>query len=374
MRVLVHMANLHAGGGLQVALSLLEEFAALPALETGIIHAASARPFIAQLPGRPATFEVPESPTRSLSDLARFRRAASKAEKSFRPDVALTVFGPGLWRPSVPHLVGFANGLYLFSDSDFIRRQWPQGFSARLRYHARRRVLLQQLRREADLLWVETEAAAQKLASALRIAPVSIKVVPNTASRHFREAVVQDTDVPGDKDWFDLLTFYAAHPNKNLDLIARLLPLVAGTDVRFLVTLPEDRFRAIFKEQAGSPHLRNLGIIDPARGPEVYRQADAVFLPSLLETFSATYPEAMAMGKPILASDRPFARSICGEAALYFDPLDVRDALRCILQLREDQQLREELAARGKAVFSSMSTPAQRAERIVAILGAMNVR
>ena len=59
--------------------------------------------------------------------------------------------------------------------------------------------------------------------------------------------------------------------------------------------------------------------------PKLYNQADAMFLPTLLETFSASYPEAMKMERPILTSDLDFAKDICGDAALYFNPLDSYD-------------------------------------------------
>ena len=47
-----------------------------------------------------------------------------------------------------------------------------------------------------------------------------------------------------------------------------------------------------------------------------------MILPTLLESFSATYIEAMFHGKTILTSDLDFARDVCGEAAFYFDPLN----------------------------------------------------
>ena len=56
--------------------------------------------------------------------------------------------------------------------------------------------------------------------------------------------------------------------------------------------------------------------------PELYRNSDICFIPSVLETFSATYVEAMATGRPIVASDLDFAHAVCQESAVYFDPRD----------------------------------------------------
>lgn len=367
MRVLLHIANLTPGGGLQVALSLLEEMTLIPGIDVGVMYAAPAASWVDYLPAAVTKFEIPASPTRSLAALTAFRKLASHAEQAFLPDAALTVFGPGLWRPSVPHLVGFANGLYLFDDSDF-HKYWPGSIGARMRYGIRRHLLLRALKKEGDRYWVETPQAAEKLASLLP-PERPVDVVPNTANRHFFAA--QGSGQAKDPHWFDLLCPYAPHPNKNLELIAALLPLVQGTDIRFLVTLTDVAFDRFFKEQRHTTHLLNLGVTAPADLPAAYRRADAVFLPSLLETFSASYPEAMQAGKPILASDRSFAREVCGNAALYFDPRSAGDALRCIQQLRHDAALQEQLVQEGKRTFSRMITPAQRAERIVAILAVM---
>jgi len=57
---------------------------------------------------------------------------------------------------------------------------------------------------------------------------------------------------------------------------------------------------------------------------------DAIIFPSLLECFSATPLEAMAMKKPLFASDRKFVRDVCGDFAWYFDPEDPSDAANLI--------------------------------------------
>ena len=73
----------------------------------------------------------------------------------------------------------------------------------------------------------------------------------------------------------------------------------------------------------------------------------ALFLPTLLESFSVTYLEAMHFGVPVLTSDLDFARFVCGDAAIYFDPWDPGSIKDAILRLRTDSDLGRELVARG---------------------------
>ncbi len=69
-----------------------------------------------------------------------------------------------------------------------------------------------------------------------------------------------------------------------------------------------------------SGHLEPIG---PRFGDDLlaaYRAADACLFPSLCESFGHPLVEAMALGKPVIAADRPYARELCGEHALYVDP------------------------------------------------------
>ena len=81
-------------------------------------------------------------------------------------------------------------------------------------------------------------------------------------------------------------------------------------------------------------------------------------MPTLLESFSGTYVEAMYHGKPILTSEIDFARDICGDAAIYFDPLDANSLLNTISSLHENQALRNAKVETGhKRLDGFMSWP-----------------
>jgi glycosyltransferase involved in cell wall biosynthesis len=105
-----------------------------------------------------------------------------------------------------------------------------------------------------------------------------------------------------------------------------------------------------------------------ADGPDLYKSADICLLPTLLETFSATYPEAMAMGLPIVTTDLGFAHDVCDDAALYFRPQDAQAAADCILRLVDDPQLWTQQIARGKEILKRYPTPQERYDQYIALL------
>jgi glycosyltransferase involved in cell wall biosynthesis len=77
--------------------------------------------------------------------------------------------------------------------------------------------------------------------------------------------------------------------------------------------------------------------------------AEALVFPSLYEGFGMPPLEAMACGLPVTASTAASIPEVCGEAALYFDPLDPADMAGKMLRLAREKGLREELASKGKA-------------------------
>jgi glycosyltransferase involved in cell wall biosynthesis len=76
----------------------------------------------------------------------------------------------------------------------------------------------------------------------------------------------------------------------------------------------------------------------------LYRSASCLVFPSLYEGFGLPPLEAMACGCPVAASDRGSLREVCGDAAVFFDPLDP-DAIAAGIVEALDHA--DELALRG---------------------------
>lgn len=57
----------------------------------------------------------------------------------------------------------------------------------------------------------------------------------------------------------------------------------------------------------------------------LYKNATATIVPSFMEGFSLTAVEAMEAGSPVVVSDIPVHKEVCGEAAIYCNPSDLND-------------------------------------------------
>ena len=96
----------------------------------------------------------------------------------------------------------------------------------------------------------------------------------------------------------------------------------------------------------------NLGQVPINQMSGIYNRIDALLMPTLLESFSIVYLEAMYHRVPILTSNMWFARSICGNAAQYFDPLDENDIYNSIEKVLTNNKLRTTLIKKGVVQLS----------------------
>lgn len=369
MKLFINTTNLQKGGSLQVSLSVINELVTHTEHEYHLFLSPQMAAILdmAHLPGNFHFYIFNSNPIKSASSLMNFRKTISKQEKLLNPDFVLTMFGPTLWKPKTPHLVGFANGLYLYDKAKFIQKIWLNTPLKRMLFYFRRSMLLYELKREATLLWTETNYARSELCKALYIPPNKVSVISNTYGHAYDSYHVENTT---SYDVFTFLYLSADYPHKNLEIFNKLLPILKARDIkcRFRLTLPDAIFKKRFPSHINDPMLENIGPLSPKEGPEAYSDADALFFPSFIETFSASYPEAMIMKRPIITSDLNFAHDICGDAALYFDPFDPESAADAIEKLISDPHLSQKLVTNGKKRLESFDTAAQRAEKLLNVM------
>jgi glycosyltransferase involved in cell wall biosynthesis len=79
----------------------------------------------------------------------------------------------------------------------------------------------------------------------------------------------------------------------------------------------------------------------------MYQNTRAYVFPSLSEGFGLPGLEAMVHGAPVVSSDATCLPEIYGDAASYFNPLDVSDMYEKINKVINDQEFRERLIKKG---------------------------
>ena len=155
------------------------------------------------------------------------------------------------------------------------------------------------------------------------------------------------------KQVFTFLFVSAYFPHKNHKIIVEVFDRLAseGIPIRVVVTLRLDELLAIGGEKArrlvNSRHLVPVGWVKKAYLKSLYDACDACLMPSMLESLSSAHLEAMHWGKPQISSDLPFARDLCGDAALYASAEDPVEWVAKIKEFASDATLRMNLVKAG---------------------------
>ncbi len=136
-------------------------------------------------------------------------------------------------------------------------------------------------------------------------------------------------------------------PRKNF---ARLIEACQGlTGAKLYIV---GKYNRVFSQQmqldTTSDHIQFLGRVSDEELVRLYNQAACFVFPSLYEGFGLPPLEAMACGCPVLVSDIPVEREVCGDAALYFNPLDSKNILHTITQYLNDADvIKEKMRQKG---------------------------
>ena len=105
----------------------------------------------------------------------------------------------------------------------------------------------------------------------------------------------------------------------------------------------------IIIEKGLHDHVEFLGGVYEDALVDLYRHCSVFVFPSTIETFGNPLIEAMASGAPIACSNTAAMPEIAGDAALFFDPIDVDDMAAAIGRLLADRELCQDLSAKALA-------------------------
>jgi glycosyltransferase involved in cell wall biosynthesis len=312
-----------------------------------------------------------QSPAKNRRSRITMRKFANT-----QADLVFTFFGPAYVAFDVPHLCGVADGWVTHSDrlAYATLPTWAEKLRKALTCAYKGLWF-----RRADYWIVEQEVARAGLARRLRLPADHIYVISNNCGQAYIDASPAPR-VKSLQSTIRILTFATDVPNKCLELIPQIAALLVRQyhidNVQFVVTVPvpeyaETRIAKLAVALGVERYICNVGYVALKDGPSLYRSCDIALMPSVLETFSATYPESMRMGLPIVTSDLEFARTICLEAAMYFKPRDAAGAAAKLAALIGDSELRAKMAAAGFSRAAEFPSPMEKCRQYRKVIDSM---
>jgi len=162
----------------------------------------------------------------------------------------------------------------------------------------------------------------------------------------------------------DLRLLFVSHYNyyRNFETLFRALPLLRerlkGKKVKLFLTcrLSSDENPGSYRAEAASSLLNNLrtsesvvelGTIPYGSLHHVYRACHIYVTPAYAESFAHPLIESMSSGLPVVASDLPVHREICGDAGIYFPRFSPEALAEQVLRVHDSPELAEQLSKNG---------------------------
>lgn len=362
MNILINASNLKLGGGLQVADSICNQLYRysnhrfVVVLSTYLDSTAKRIENTSNI--KIIRYDIKNSLNTILFGRDPFLDNLVEREHA---DCVLTVFGPSRWNPKIPHLSGFAMPHLVLTDSPYFKKL--HGL-AKIRTNLRFKIVDWAFKRSTKDFFTENEYISRLLQK--KWPKHHISTITNYYNQIFDQPLKWGNIDLLKFEGTTLLTVSANYPHKNLIIsfdIARILKVRHPEfGFRFVFTVSESELQV---PEDIKDHFLLIGKVDISQCPSLYQQSDIVFQPTLLECFTATYPEAMRMKIPILTTDLEFAHGLCGDSAIYYSPLDPSDAADKIYRLATDTNLRKKLVESGNRQLLKFDTSDQRAEKLI---------
>jgi glycosyltransferase involved in cell wall biosynthesis len=296
-------------------------------------------------------------PARS-SPVGTARWLASGARKALKAKLPDLLHCPSFvvpWRISVPFVVTVHDAAARWAPTDH-----P------LEWRMYDKVLMPARLREARAVITGSEFARREVAATYGLKPDRVVAIPYGLDSRY--LMPQPPRQPGDVSG-PLLFPGAPIGRKNLDAVLRCMAAsLNGSLGRVALEISgarEENFPAVaarIRALGLESRVRWLGQVPQDQMPQLIANASVVVYPSLYEGFGFPPLEAMAVGTPVVASDRGSLPEVLGSAALLIDPDDDRALSEALEAVLSRSELRERLSRAGheRASYFTWDKCAQR--------------
>ena len=210
-------------------------------------------------------------------------------------------------------------------------------------------------RRWLGMLHGKIAVSAPALDYVSRHLPGDYRVIPNGIDiQHFSPNGPQHREFTDDKP--NILFVGRFEKRKGLDYLLRACAKVKqhSSNFRLIVVGPSTRLRPGYRKLVKDLGLTDVvftGFVPSAELPLYYRNADIFCAPATGgESFGIVLLEAMACGKPVVATDIDGYASLLthGEEGLLVPPKDAESLAGALLTLLDDRASRSQMGAKGR--------------------------
>jgi glycosyltransferase involved in cell wall biosynthesis len=352
-----------AGGGLTYLRNVIPELARRTDAETTVFLSPTIRSEFSESPN--VHFVADSGPSGSARRFIHEQMAIPRLVKSSGAQVLVSTGNFALWKSPVPQILLSRNSLY--TSTDFRRDLRARGDRAILADTFVKGWLARRSIGRAEVTVAPSMAFAQELNQwsgnkyNVRAIHHGFDLV-GFASDSTPLPTSAQTQLDQGKDALRLL--FVSHYNyyRNFETLFRAIPILTdrlqGRRVKLFLTCRLDSkanpgtystksAASLVDDLRGADSIVELGTIPYRSLHHLYRACNIYVTPAYAESFAHPLIEAMSSGLPIVASDLPVHREICGDAAIYFPHSSPEALAERVLEIQNSPQLAEMLASNG---------------------------
>jgi glycosyltransferase involved in cell wall biosynthesis len=353
MRVFINAATLKVGGGKSVAINFLKELSLILAeikTDSAVAVVPNYKDYLSL--NSPFLKLIPV-PSWLQNPIMRFLIMDFWIMKQLKASGANIIYSMGniaIPEKHIPQVLLFHNPHMIYPESPIWNlMHWKDAIYNRISVY-----LFKKRLKYADLFLVQTETAGTRLKKYYGIK--NFIITPNAISLQPKAENLIPHNFSPNPNLIYLLCLSHYYPHKNLESFIELGKKIKEQKLpfRIIITLDVKQHPAAkillqkIENEGLNDVLLNAGALKMSDVPQWYNATQALILPTLLESFSGTYVEALCYERPVFTSNLDFATEVCGEAAYYFNPMDPNNILDVIKNAFDNPQKMAEKVAIGK--------------------------
>jgi len=216
-----------------------------------------------------------------------------------------------------------------------------------------RRWNVPRIARHASVVITVSDYERERIIDRLKLPAERVRTVYNACGTHFTskrnteelEAFRKKMNLPQKF----VLFLGNTDPKKNLPNVMKALGILKSRGkMNYKLVMPDlggDYLKKLLVSQGNTDLLEDIvltGYIPNIDLPNLYKLADIFLYPSLRESFGIPIVEAMACGTPLITSNTSAMPEIAGSGALLIDPFNPEAIAEMILQVEENDNLRQQ--------------------------------
>ncbi len=290
--------------------------------------------------------------------------------KTEKIDIIYTFFGPGLPHPkSIKSIVGVAYPIICYPKSSF----WKYiNNKLKIRQYILNKFRVYRLRKYSDLIILETEVMKDRINTYCKIDKQRLTVLPPSPTEYIEEREYQDCKT----GILKIGILSGNSPHKNLWRLPEIIRGILSTgfnNFKMVISINEHMGSQIFNNKNDLfEYFEFFGTVQVNKIQKFYNYIDVMMNISDLESFSNNYMESWKTGKPIISSNRDFAKNILKKSAYYVEPHEpFISGVKLGNWFNNEMPGTNKMVIDGKKLLSELPTQKNRFDTIIRLLNAI---